>query len=370
MFIRKSILCFLVVIFLTRMCWGQIPFQSQTPVFKTEVNLVNIEFSVYSKKTKEPINNFNKENFLVYEIYTLKEGNKERKITERVKISHFYTYNNLNLWLFILVDTSSSIEERLEYLTSITINLIRNFSEFAREKDKIAIAKFFFNTYADYFLNSNTNKIERRIKTIKSKEIFGWTGKETLNRWFSNPKTTFESAAKIRKKILPKNSFFSSLTPLFDAIYRVIKGNQLTEGYFSPKIIQETNALRVIVLISDGLDSNISGTKGIEDAILAIQEYGVLIYAINPFKDGVGQKNLKTLAQKSGGDYLNKPGIIEVSSVFNQIKKDLESRYSIGFTPSNPHAKGRRKIKIEIIDKQGKKQKGFIIHARDSFYVN
>lgn len=345
MFKKKICFFLLIILFLKNPAFSQQNFsesQKQIPVFKTEVNLVNIELSVYSKKTGKPIANLNKKNFLVYEIYTVEEGRKEKKITRKVKISYFYPYSNLNLWLFILVDTSSSIEERLEYLSSVTIDLIRKFSEFAREKDKIAIAKFFFNTYADYFVNPKTNKIGRKIHIIKFKEISGWTGKEDLNRWFKDRNATFNTVAILRKKILPKNNVFNSSTPLFDAVCRTIKGEKNSKGYFSPKIIKEPNTLRVIVLISDGLDSSIPGTKKINDAIMAIQEFGVLVYAINPFRDGEGQKNLKILVKKSGGKYFNKPGITEISSIFNQIKKDLKHRYSIAFSPSNPHIKGRR----------------------------
>lgn len=132
---------------------------------------------------------------------------------------------------------------------------------------------------------------------------------------------------------------------------------------------------RVLVVLSDG--QNNAGLVSLEGAIDAAQRAEVTIYAVSTnfarseFNRDVaadlGNKNLRRLAEQTGGRLLMPPCPKAVSQAFTKIGEELRSRYAISYRPADFAPDGRyRKIKIEA-HKRGEKLQ---IRARKGYYAN
>jgi VWFA-related protein len=121
----------------------------------------------------------------------------------------------------------------------------------------------------------------------------------------------------------------------------------------------------VIVLISDGDDT--TSRIDLAAALEAVQLNDVVVYAIStnsnfflgaasPNKNG--DKNLRKLAEETGGRVFMPEREKDLLESFDFIKKDLRALYSIAYEPSNDKADGTyRKIRIDVtVDKDYKAQ--------------
>ena len=130
---------------------------------------------------------------------------------------------------------------------------------------------------------------------------------------------------------------------------------------------------RVLVVLSDG--QNNAGSVSLEGAVDAAQRAEVTIYAISTnfsssqadLAADLGNKNLRRLAEQTGGRVLMPPCVKAVSQAFGKIGQELRSRYAISYRPADFVPDGRyRKIKIEA-HRRGEKVQ---IRARKGYYAN
>jgi Ca-activated chloride channel homolog len=130
---------------------------------------------------------------------------------------------------------------------------------------------------------------------------------------------------------------------------------------------------RLLVVLSDG--QNNAGSVSLGGAVDAAQRAEVTIYAVSTnflssefdLAADLGNKNLRRLAEQTGGRVLMPPCAKAMSQAFRKIGQEFRSRYAISYRPADFVPDGRyRKIKIEA-HRTGEKVQ---IRARKGYYAN
>ncbi|GBC77384.1 hypothetical protein HRbin08_00861 [bacterium HR08] len=140
-------------------------------------------------------------------------------------------------------------------------------------------------------------------------------------------------------------------TPLYDALYRVIE-EKMT---MAP-------GRRVLILISDGEDT--ASERTLEDVIELAQRTEVVVYAIGTvhaggfgvtmgMTDAPGMKELRRLAEETGGRAFFPSKILDLERNFSDISAELRSQYYLFYVSSNQNRDGRfRKIEVRILNRK------------------
>ncbi len=94
---------------------------------------------------------------------------------------------------------------------------------------------------------------------------------------------------------------------------------------------------RSVILISDGYDEH--SQTSFEDALAAVKSAGITIYVVGI--GGVagislkGERELKRLANETGGRVFFPPRAEELAGVYDQLAADAQNRYLVTYTPTN-----------------------------------
>ena len=94
---------------------------------------------------------------------------------------------------------------------------------------------------------------------------------------------------------------------------------------------------RSVILISDGYDEH--SHASFEEALAAVKGAGITIYVVGI--GGVagislkGERELKRLANETGGRVFFPPRAEELASVYDQLAADAQNRYLVTYTPTN-----------------------------------
>jgi VWFA-related protein len=131
---------------------------------------------------------------------------------------------------------------------------------------------------------------------------------------------------------------------------------------------------RILVILSDG--QNNEGTLSLDAAVDLAQQAQVVIYTISTnyhyfgddedFNGEEGNKNLRALAEQTGGRMLTPPTAKSVGKAFAKIAEELRSRYAIAYRPADFKADGHyRRIAIAA-SRQGENLK---IRTRKGYYA-
>jgi len=134
-------------------------------------------------------------------------------------------------------------------------------------------------------------------------------------------------------------------TALYDAIEMGLQ--QLNMGRRDKK---------TLVVISDGGD-NVSVHK-FRDVMNDVLASLTTIYTIGIFDQDDPDRNpgvLKQLSQVSGGEAFFPQTLEEVTPICQQIAKDIRTRYTIGYIPSEEGGKGVRHIKVAAANENGQR---------------
>lgn len=125
-------------------------------------------------------------------------------------------------------------------------------------------------------------------------------------------------------------------TALYGAIYVAVD-----------EVLQSVSGHRVIVLISDGYDSE-SGIE-LRDALDYAWRREVTIYAIGfGNQDGLNREVLERLCSATGGRVFYTKSPAELDDAFKQIDEDLRQQFVLSFYPTEQALDTFRTIKIEI----------------------
>ncbi|MCL6481643.1 MAG: VWA domain-containing protein [Firmicutes bacterium] len=289
----------------------------------TTVDLVNMVFTVTDRQGKF-VTNLTKEDFQVFE-----EGQEQ-------KIEFFSQETDLPLRIGLLLDTSNSIRNRLQFQQEAAIDFLH--FVIRRRKDQAFLMTF-----------------DNEPAVVED---------------FTDDVGTLQEA------ILRQRA--GGATALYDAIHFAC-----SQRLMQPPLPTGDNleVRRVLVLFSDGKDSMIYG-KSLREALDACQRAEVAIYAISTSTDWMafrgsdkdkppekyhfteGDQVLAQLAEETGGRAFYPYRRDDLAQSFTDIGDELRSQYSLAYVPTNRIADGRfRTVQIKVRDKN------LAVRARKGYYA-
>jgi VWFA-related protein len=299
------------------------PETNGTPPIRQNVSLVDILFTVLNKQNKI-VADLNKENFRVF------DDNAEQEVR------FFNRQTDLPLRVGLLLDTSNSIRDRLQFEQQAAIDFLYNVIR--REKDQA-----FLMTIDDEpeMIQSFTGDLDKLREIISKQRAGGGTA-------------------------------------LYDAIYQgceqLIK---LAPAVGNP----ETDLRRVLVVISDGDDNLSRHSRG--EALEAAQRAGIVIYTISTSINWIltdqeaaqadpsnrkylkdeGDKVLQQFSDESGGRAFFPYHVDDLAQSFAYIGTELRSQYSLAYVPTRAPDGKFHKIRIEV------NAKGLQVRARKGYFA-
>ena len=267
--------------------------EAQQPAFRSAVDVVSMNVTV-TDSTNKYITDLTERDFEVFE-----DGAKQ-DLT-------LFNRTNLPVALSLLIDTSSSMEDRMATAQDAAIGFVR------------------------------------KLRPTDLGEVIGFDSRaEVLQKFTGN---TAELEQAIRKTV-PGGS-----TSMNNAIYISLKGLKKIP------IRQEEEVRRqAIILLSDGEDT--SSLVTFEDVLDLARRSETAIYAIGLMDENAGGQSkgfreatyaLRQLANDTGGRAFFPADIKTLSGVYGQIYDELSSQYTIGYTSKNPRRDGAwRRLVVRV----------------------
>jgi Ca-activated chloride channel family protein len=273
---------------------GQQPPTQRQPSFRIGVELVSLNVTV-SDGAGRYVTDLEPEDFNVFE-----DGVKQ-EIT-------FFNKSNLPIALAILLDTSASMETKLQTAQDAAIG----FAHRLRKQDLAEVIDF-----------------DSRVTVLQN---------------FTNDGNELEAAIR-------KTSAGGS-TSMYNAVYIALKDLKKVVA----KNVEEIRR-QAIVLLSDGEDT--SSLLPFEEVLDLAKRSETAIYTIGlrsnegPSTGTKGFKEaefvMRQLAQETGGRAFFPGQIADLNGVYGQISDELSSQYTIGYTPRNPRRDGSwRRIVVRV----------------------
>jgi len=259
--------------------------QQQPPAFRTGVELVSLNVTVVDGNAHY-VTDLDMADFNVFE-----DGVKQ-DVT-------FFNKTNLPIALAVLLDTSASMENKLQTAQDAAVG----FAKRLRKQDLAEVVDF-----------------DSRVTVLQN----------------------FTSNAADLEQAIRKTSAGGS-TSLYNAVYIALKD-------LKKIVAKNTEEIRrqAIVLLSDGEDT--SSLLPFEEVLDLSKRSETAIYTIGlRAQDGpaTGTKGfkeaefvLRQLAQETGGRAFFPAQIAELNGIYSQISDELSSQYTIGYTSKNPRRDG------------------------------
>lgn len=292
------------------------PPQDQQPRIIVPVDVVSVVFTVVSRRNKF-VTDLNKEDFKV-----LDDG-KEREIT------NFSRETDLPLRIGLLLDTSNSIRDRLQFEKDAAVDFLH--SVVRRGKDQAFLMTFDAEPAVIQRFTDDLNTLQEQIQRLRA----------------------------------------GGGTSLYDAIH--YSSDSLMANPPLPKG-DNPEVRRVLVVISDGQDNQ--SLRARSEALDAAQRAGVVVYTVSTNTSGISpttrqktyrdenDKVLEYFAEETGGRVFFPYKMDDLAQSFLDIGSELRSQYSLGFKPGSTVPDGRfHKIQIEV------NRKGLNIRARKGYYI-
>ena len=301
-----------------------IPKSGQTIV--REINLVDVLFTVLNRRNKL-VADLDKDSFKVFDDGVAQD------------IRYFSRQTDLPLRIGLLLDTSNSIRERIQFEQDAAIGFL--YGVLRHNKDQAFLMTFDDQPYVVQDFTDDGGMLRDQIMKMRA----------------------------------------GGGTAIYDAVYKA------SRDYLShpprpagdrPDIVR-----RVMVLISDGDDNLSQRTRS--EAIEMAQRMSVVIYTISTSTQWVtldqnnspsqssnrklhlteGDQILRALAEETGGRAFFPYHVDDLDQSFQDIGDELRAQYSLAYNPTNYAANGKyHKIKIEVTDR-----KGLQVRARRGYYA-
>ena len=274
--------------------------QTQGPVIRTQVNLVNL-FATVRDKRKRVITDLNKQDFKVTE-----DGRPQ-------EIAFFSKEVTLPITLALLLDTSGSEQNMLGAIQDAGSAFL---DRVLRKGDEALVISF--DTDVDLLsdFTDDRGQLERAVRKTR----------------INTP-----SGGSIGGNPGPVGSRQITGTALYDAIYLACNDKLSSEA-----------GRKAIVIVTDAQDE---GSKvRLEEAVEAAQRTDVVIHVLlvaDP-RFGGNYGVAHKLTEETGGRAISVHSEKNLKEAFDQISEELRSQYTLGYYPSNPAHDGKfRKIQIE-----------------------
>lgn len=290
--------------------------EQQPPVFRKQVNLVNVFFNVKDKHgALAP--NLKKDDFQV-----LEDGKPQT-------IRYFAAESNQPLTLGILIDSSGSMQHMLPEEKIVAGDFLR---QVLTDKDLAFVESFDVNVDLLQDLTNQVGLLRRGLERARINVGGGSSGIPGIGQGpvpISNPKGTL----------------------LYDGVYLA-----------SDEILSRQVGRKAVVVLTDGVDQG-SRTK-LKEAIEAAQKADVIVYVllISDPQYGSDPHDTGQMAEQTGGRLITINNPDKLNKAFSEISNELRSQYSIGYYPANEKHDGSFR-KIEI------KANGYKIQARKGYYA-
>jgi Ca-activated chloride channel family protein len=256
---------------------------AQRPSFRTGVDLVLLNVSVTGPGGRH-VGDLTADDFVVFE-----DG--------RPQNVSFFSRSDTPLAVSMLIDTSSSMEERLPLAQRAAIDFVAKL----RPGDTAEIVDF-----------------DNRIEVLQP-----FTGDRHL----------------LEEAILKTRAGGS--TALYNAVYIALKQLQKAKPRTGDEVRRE-----VIVVLSDGEDT--SSLVSFEELLDAVKRSQTAIYtiglALEPLSSKAttltGEFVLRRLAQETGGQLFTAKQASELANVYSQIADELATQYVLGYLSTNARKNG------------------------------
>jgi Ca-activated chloride channel homolog len=269
----------------------------QDPLVRSSTYNVRLPIAVTDKSGRFVID-LNEEDFEIFE-------DKAKQ-----KIEEFKAQSDLPLDIALLMDTSNSVKPKLKFQRDAAVSFLQ--TVLRPRKDRALFLSFNsdIELHQDY-----TNRIDLLSQSIDKVKAYGETR-------------------------------------LYDAVYRICE----------EKMFAEEGRRRAIVLITDGEDTASDHT--LEEAINIALRSETVVFVISNKAAGffgvqAGQvdsdedKNLKKLAEDTGGRAFFTGTTLELEKGFASVTKELRSQYIIVYSPINEKFDGKfRQVEVKVPGKK------------------
>lgn len=289
----------------------------QIPVFRKNVNLVNVVFTVKDKHNVL-VPNLEKDHF------DLVEDGKPQTI------KYFSALTDQPLTIGLLVDSSYSMHRMLPEEKVVAGGFLQ---KVLTEKDLAFVISFDISVDLLQDL-TNSNRLLRE-GLDKAKIAINTAGIDPMGR--SGPVPTASGANKG--------------TLLFDAAYLA-----------SDEVLSKQAGRKAMIILTDGEDE---GSKmRLSEAIEAAQRADVIAYVLLIYDPQYPSNHgdMSKLCEQTGGRVITVNRPEKINEAFSEIAAELRSQYVLAFTSTNEVNDGKfRKLEVKSKD-------GYKIQARKGYY--
>jgi VWFA-related protein len=303
----------------------------QDGIIRVNVELVNILFTVKTKKGGQLIPNLEKQNFKVYE-----DGKQQT-------IQRFSRETDLPLTLGLLIDISASQERLIDIERQAASQF---FSSVIRKKDEAFLISFGKSTDLLQDYTSSPRQLSAALRDLQGDGQPPMVGRGPIPNVNTGPVPTIGNAKG---------------TLMFDAVY--LAANEKLKSEVGRK---------AMILITDGGDQG--STYNVRNAIEAAQRADAIIYSIYYVDRGFyyaagmyssgGEGDLRKMSEETGGHVFTVSEKHPLSEIFNQIQEELRNQYSLGYESTNSKRDNTfRRIEIKTDNKD------YRVQARNGYYA-
>lgn len=291
--------------------------QDQTPVFRKNVNVVNLFFTVKGKHGAL-VSGLTRDDFQVSE-----DGKPQT-------IKYFSAESNQPLTLGILVDSSGSMQNMLPEEKIVGGDFLR---QVITDKDLAFVISFDISVDLLQDLTSDVHLLRQGLERARINVGGGSSGIPGIGQGpipVSHPKGTL----------------------LYDGVYLA-----------ADEVLGKQVGRKAMVVLTDGVDQG--SRLRLRDAIEAAQKADAICYVLlisDPHWGG-DSHDMSQMTEQTGGRLITVNNPDKLSKAFKEISDELRSQYSIGYTPTNDKHDGSFR-KVEVKSKQGYK-----IQARKGYYA-
>ncbi len=282
---------------------------AQQGTFRSAIDVVSMNVTVTdsSNSTNRYVTDLTEKDFEIFE-----DGVKQ-ELT-------LFNRSNLPVALSLLIDTSSSMEDRMATAQDAAIGFVR------------------------------------KLRPTDLGEVIGFDSRAEVLQKFTSSPAELEQA--IRKTVA------GGSTSMNNALYISLKGLKKIP-------IQQEEEIRrqAIILLSDGEDT--SSLVTFEDVLDLARRSETAIYAIGLMEENAGGQSkgfreatyaLRQLTNDTGGRAFFPADVKSLASVYGQIYDELSSQYTIGYTSKNSRRDGawrRLVVRVARPNAQARTKQGY-----------
>ena len=245
----------------------------------------------------------------------------EDKVPQTIESFATVAENDLPVDIAVLMDTSNSVKPKLKFEKDSAVSFLQ--TALRPRKDRALFATFDSEIELHQDFTDRIDLLSRAIDKVKA----------------------------------------HGETRMYDAIYRVCE----------EKMMATQGRRRAMVIVTDGEDT--VSDRTLKEAIEIAQRSETIIFAISTKEGGFfgvqggtvdrkEDKDLKKLAEDTGGRAFFVGEVIELEKSFTSVMRELRSQYLIAYQPSNSDFNGKyRQIEVRVPNRKDLKirtKKGYV----------